>query len=124
MLLVLTDLFRQLFQKRRYWRALKKKVCKSCRSRQELSHEYSIAKSASIQPRTSLSKFGVDSIHSFIRLLGTGRHAHRREPELLRAHAEGWAALGLRRGAVGELPLLPLFRAGRPGLNIRCTSIL
>ena len=83
-----------------------------------------LEKSTSVQPRTSLSKFGVDSIHSFIRLLGTGRHAHRREPELLRAHAEGWAALGLRRGAVRELPLLPLFRAGRPGLNIRCTSIL
>ena len=34
------------------------KACKSCRSRQELSNEYSILfSSASIQPRTSLSKF-------------------------------------------------------------------
>ena len=32
-------------------------MCKSCRSPQELSREYLFAKSASIQPRTGLSKF-------------------------------------------------------------------
>ena len=39
------------------------KVCKSCRSRQERSKESSIylQKSAPIQPRPSLSKFGGDS---------------------------------------------------------------
>ena len=32
-------------------------MCTFCRSRQELSREYLFAKSASIQPRTGLSKF-------------------------------------------------------------------
>ena len=36
------------------------KVCKYCRSRQEGSNEYFFAKSASMQPRASLSKFGCD----------------------------------------------------------------
>ena len=40
-----------------------------CRSRRELSNEYLLAKSASIQPRTSLSKFGEKFNSLFIRLL-------------------------------------------------------
>ena len=33
------------------------KMCKSCRSRQELSNEYYLKILASVQPRTGLSKF-------------------------------------------------------------------
>ena len=56
----------------------KLEVCKSCRSRQELSNEYLVftilstyylEKSASIQPTTSLSKFEGDFVDLFIRLL-------------------------------------------------------
>ena len=53
-------------------------VCKSCRSRQELSHEYLRFTSihlqilVSIQPRTTLSKFGGAVIHLFIRLRSRG----------------------------------------------------
>ena len=52
-------------------------VCKSCRSRQELSNEYLHAKSASTPPRTSVSKRRVDSIHFFNSLLDQGEN----EPE-------------------------------------------
>ena len=47
------------------------KECTSCRSLQEFSNsnEYLLAKCTSIQPRTSLSKLGDDSIHFFNSLL-------------------------------------------------------
>ena len=46
------------------------KACQSCISHQEL-FKYSLAKSASIPPRTSLSEFGSDSTHLFMCLLSS-----------------------------------------------------
>ena len=42
-----------------FWMLIGAKACKYCRSRQDLSNEYLLAKSASIQPRTSPRKFGL-----------------------------------------------------------------
>ena len=57
----------------RFFSPQRRILCKSCRSRQELSNDYQVTinwqTSVSIQLRTSLSKFGGDSIHVFIRLL-------------------------------------------------------
>ena len=53
----------------KYWGLSGAKTCKYCRSRQELSNEFLLAKSASIQPRTSLSKLGGKFYSLFIRLL-------------------------------------------------------
>ena len=57
----------------KYWGLSGAKACKSCRSRQELSKliptSIYLQQSASIQPRTSLSKFGGKLNSSFIRLL-------------------------------------------------------
>ena len=56
-----------------FWGLSVAEVCKYCRSRQEFSNEYFVQKSASIQPRTSRSKFGSDSIHFFNSLLNHKR---------------------------------------------------
>ena len=56
----------------KYWGLSGAKACKSCRSRQELKafpRDIYLQKSASIPPRTGISKFGSDSIHFFNSLI-------------------------------------------------------
>ena len=61
------------------WRTMQRSAL--CRSRRELSNEYLLAKSASIQPRTSPSKFGEKFNSLFTSLLRTGALFGRKRKE-------------------------------------------